>query len=445
MTARKARFQFCNLVRYDRNMFKKYVKKKLQKYVVKYFELHPHVKLIVVAGSVGKTSTKRALGDLLVQRYRVRMHEGNYNSEVSAPLAILGIDLPENLRSPLAWLGVFRAARRRVYSPADTDVIIQELGVDQPGDMAEFSAYLRPDLALVTAVTLEHMENFGTIEAVAQEELSVLSFSQAGLINRDDIDGRFADFINNPNFSTYGTSGSAEYRFEAQRFDVDTGFEGTIIAADYGSFPAVVKVVGEHSLRPIMGAVGAALMLGLAPEDVVRGLSLVKPVPGRMNILHGIGGVAIIDDTYNSSPAAAAAALQTLYSFDDAAERIAVLGDMRELGASSQIEHEKLGSMCDPNLLTWVVTVGPESEKYLAPVARRRGCQVHVARNAIEAGEFVRSVTQGNAVVLVKGSQDTIYLEECVKILCNMTEDDELVRQSPEWVAKKDEFFQQFK
>lgn len=194
-----------------------------------------------------------------------------------------------------------------------------------------------------------------------------------------------------------------------------------------------------------MGAVGAALMLGLAPEDVVRGLSLVKPVPGRMNILRGIGGVAIIDDTYNSSPAAAAAALQTLYSFDDAAERIAVLGDMRELGASSQIEHEKLGSMCDPNLLTWVVTVGPESEKYLAPAARRRGCQVHVARNAIEAGEFVRSVTQGNAVVLVKGSQDTIYLEECVKILCNMTEDDELVRQSPEWVAKKDEFFQQFK
>ena len=93
-------------------MFKKYVKKKLQKYVVKYFELHPHVKLIVVAGSVGKTSTKRALGDLLVQRYRVRMHEGNYNSEVSAPLAILGIDLPGNLHSPLAWLGVFRAARR---------------------------------------------------------------------------------------------------------------------------------------------------------------------------------------------------------------------------------------------------------------------------------------------------------------------------------------------
>ena len=78
-------------------MFKKYIKKKLQKYVVKYFELHPHVRLIVVAGSVGKTSTKRALGRLLSQRFRVRMHEGNHNSEVSAPLAILGINLPERL------------------------------------------------------------------------------------------------------------------------------------------------------------------------------------------------------------------------------------------------------------------------------------------------------------------------------------------------------------
>ena len=116
-------------------MFKKYIKKKLQKYVVKYFELHPHVRLIVVAGSVGKTSTKRALGRLLSQRFRVRMHEGNHNSEVSAPLAILGINLPERLHSPLAWLGVFRAAHRRVYSPADVDVIIQELGVDHPGEM----------------------------------------------------------------------------------------------------------------------------------------------------------------------------------------------------------------------------------------------------------------------------------------------------------------------
>ena len=117
---------------------------------------------------------------------------------------------------------------------------------------------------------------------------------------------------------------------------------------------------------------------------------------------------------------------------------------MLELGGSSQAEHEKLGRMCDPNLLSWVVVVGVAATQYLAPAARSTGCQVHVARNAIEAGEFVRSIIEPGTVVLVKGSQNEIFLEECVKVLCDMTEDAELVRQSDKWLAIKDKYFQQF-
>lgn len=431
-------------IRYDGDMFKKFVLNKLQEYVKQYFKNHPEIKLIVVAGSVGKTSTKRALATLLSRRYRVRMQEGNYNSEISTPLAILGINKPANIKNPFSWFSVFRAARLRIKNPTDVDVIVQELGTDRPGDIAEFGQYLVPDIALVTAVTPEHMEFFGSIEAVAQEEMSVSSYSKFTLINRDDVDGRFADFATNPNFSTYGTAGVSEYRFEQQGFDPEAGYTGNIIAVNYEPFPVAIKVVGEHSLRPIMGAVAAAMMMGLTPDDITKGLALIRPVPGRMNILKGIQGTTIIDDTYNSSPAAAAAALQTLYSLDDAPQRIAVLGDMRELGATSQMEHEKIGAMCDPNMLAWVVTVGPESEKYLAPIARARGCQVRVARNAIEAGQFVRSVTEDGTAILVKGSQNTIYLEECVKILCNMTEDVELVRQTPEWIKIKDAYFSRY-
>ena len=224
----------------------------------------------------------------------------------------------------------------------------------------------------------------------------------------------------------------------------ENGYSGTIIAPNDVSFPATLKVVGEHSLRPIIGAVGSAMMLGLPIEDIMRGLSLIKPVPGRMNLLRGIDGVTIIDDTYNSSPAAAQAAIRTLYNFADVPSRIAVLGDMRELGGSSQAEHEKLGRMCDPNLLSWVVVVGVAATQYLAPAARSMGCQVHVARNAIEAGEFVRSVTEPGTVVLVKGSQNEIFLEECVKVLCDMTEDVELVRQGEKWLTIKDRYFQRF-
>jgi UDP-N-acetylmuramoyl-tripeptide--D-alanyl-D-alanine ligase len=429
-------------------MFKRFVLKQLQNYVRRYFAKHPEVKLVAVVGSVGKTSTKRALADILSRRYRVRMHEGNHNSEFSVPLAVLGVDYPRSVHNPFAWLAVFRAARLRIKQPTDVDVVIQELGTDHPGDILKFGTYLVPDIALVTAVTPEHMEFFGTIDAVAQEELSISQFSRFVLINRDDIEERFATFENNPNFSTYGTTSAAEYHIEQQSFTVEAGYKGSVYAPEFPQiFEVQVRVFGEHSLRPIIGAIAAAAKLGLTPIEIANGVALVSPVPGRMNLLRGIDGTTIIDDTYNSSPAAATAALQTLYSLDSesVSQRIAVFGDMRELGAASQAEHEKLGALCDPNMLAWVVLVGPECEKYLAPVARQRGCQVHVAPNAIAAGEFVRSVTEEGAMILVKGSQNTIYLEECVKILCDMTEDAELVRQSEAWMKIKHDYFSRYK
>ena len=426
-------------------MLKKYIQKKLERYVKKYFLKHSEVKLVVVVGSVGKTSTKRAIADILSQRYRIRMHDGNHNTELAAPLAILGIEYPQNVHSFTQWLSVFHTARKHIRRPTDVDVIIQELGVDHPGDMTGFSKYLNPDIALVTAITPEHMEFFGTIEAVAQEEMFVSSFSKLVLINRDDVEGRFAVLENNSNFATYVTSGLAEYRFEQQDFLVESGYSGTIISPETTDGMAVtIKVVGEHSLRPIIGAVAVAKKLGLSSDEIIKGMALIKPVPGRMNILRGIGGTTIIDDTYNSSPAAASAALQTLYTFSQASQRIAILGDMNELGDTSQLEHEKLGSICDPGLLSWVVTVGTQTEKFLAPVARQRGCQVKVVKNAIEAGEFVRTVTEEGAVILAKGSQSGVYLEEAVKILCDLTEDDELVRQSSDWMDIKDRYFSKF-
>ncbi|HMH70520.1 MAG TPA: Mur ligase family protein [Candidatus Saccharimonadales bacterium] len=426
-------------------MFKKYIQKKLEKYVVKYFQKHPEVKLVVVAGSVGKTSTKRAIATLLSQRYRVALHEGNHNTPMSVPVAILGIEYPENIRSVGAWLSVFAAARQRIKEPTGVDVIIQEIGADHPGDIAHFGTYLKPYMGVVTAVTPEHMEFFNSIEAVAEEELTAANFSQLAVINRDDIEGRFASFLTNNNVDTYGTTGLAEYRFETQDFTFDKGYVGEVIAPDYDqAIPVTIKVVGEHSLRPVMGAVAVAAKLGLRPPEIAAGLALIKPVPGRMNVLRGIDNTIIIDDTYNSSPIAASAALQALYGLP-VAQRIAVLGSMNELGATSAVEHEKLGALCDPTLLSWVVTVGEEAEKYLAPAARARGCQVKSFKSAIDAGAFVRSVTQPGAGILLKGSQGGIYLEEAVKILCVASDDIELVRQTPQWMKIKEGFFSKFK
>ena len=108
-------------------MFKDYVRKKIEKLTRQYLEAHQDVKLICVGGSVGKTSTKHAIATLLSQRYRVRMQDGNHNSEVSVPLAILGIDFPNSLRNPLAWLGVFRAAHLRVKGYPTADIRLKVL------------------------------------------------------------------------------------------------------------------------------------------------------------------------------------------------------------------------------------------------------------------------------------------------------------------------------
>ncbi len=424
-------------------MFKKIVQHKLEQYVKQYTAKHPQVKLVVVSGSVGKTSTKRALGTILSQRFRVRMDDNNHNTEMSAPLGILGVGYPAKVHSLFAWLAVFKAAKNRINSQDDVDIIVQELGTDHIGDIASFGRYLKPDYAMVTAVTPEHMEFFETLDNVAKEELGVSDYSNYTFINSDDVSSAYADFATNPNFTTYGVSEMAEYRLEIEDFNANDGYSCTVYAPVFPQpFSVSVKLLGEHSLRPVAGAIGIAGALGMTPDEIAKGVAAIRAVPGRMNMLAGLDNTVVIDDSYNSSPAAAVAALRTLYTaFAGAPQRIALLGDMRELGKSSQAEHEALAMACDPSLLAWVVTVGPETEKYLAPVAKQRGCQVKSFRNAIKAAEFVRSVTEPGAAILVKGSQNTIYLEEAVKNLCLMSEGVNLVRQSPEWMAKKQAFF----
>jgi UDP-N-acetylmuramyl pentapeptide synthase len=423
--------------------YKVRVQKKLEKAVVAYFEAHPEVKLIVVTGSVGKTSTKTAIATMLSSRYRVRMHEGNHNTAMSVPLAILGIAYPDNIRSFSAWRQVLKAARARILAPTDVDVIVQELGADHPGDIAAFGSYLKPYMAVITAVTPEHMEFFKTIEAVAYEELAAANFSQLALINRDDIDGQYAEYMTNPNIDTYGTSAAAEYHFEQQDFTVDKGHTGSFIAPELpAGVAATIKVLGDHNLRPAIAAAAVGVKFGLSGDDIAAGLAKIRPIPGRMNLLRGMNGSSIIDDTYNSSPVAASSAVQTLYSIQ-APQRIAIMGSMNELGDSSAAEHEKIGRMFNPDMVEWVITIGKEANTYLAPAAHSQGCQIKTFENAVQAGAFAHSVLDKDALVLVKGSQGDVYAEEAVKILLlDQTDASKLVRQSPAWMAHKEEFFE---
>lgn len=423
--------------------YKERTKKKLEQAVVNYFQAHTTVKLVVVAGSVGKTSTKTAIATMLSQKYRVRLHEGNHNTDMSVPLAILGVPYPEKVKSFGAWNQAIKAANARVMAPTDVDVIIQEIGADAPGDIAAFGRYLRPHIAVITGVTPEHMEYFKTLDAVAREELQAANFSQLALINRDDIDGQFAELITNPNIDTYGTTRIAEYHLEPQNFDIKNGYLAAFGAPELSSrVDATVKVCGEHNLRPLAAAATIGLKMGMNAQEIRAGLEKIRPVAGRMNLLDGLDGSTIMDDTYNSSPAAAVGAIQTFFAID-APQRIAIIGSMNELGATSQVEHEKLGKMFHPGIVDWVITIGEDAEKYLAPAAHSNGCQVKSFKNAVQAGGFAHSVMKHGALVLAKGSQGDIYAEEAVKILLRDQNDaNKLVRQSPAWMSVKEAFFE---
>ncbi|HET8690026.1 MAG TPA: UDP-N-acetylmuramoyl-tripeptide--D-alanyl-D-alanine ligase [Candidatus Saccharimonadales bacterium] len=421
-------------------MFKSIVQKYLEHLAKRYLKVQkPQV--VAVVGSVGKTGTKVAIATVLSEKYRVRLHEGNHNTPMSVPLSILGVEYPDDVHSIKSWLDVFRAAKLRLKGDKDVDVIVQELGTDHPGDIKYFSRYLKPNIAVVTAVSDEHMEFFSDLTAVAKEELSIAGYSDFTVINRDDIDEHFAKLADTHNLTTYGLGQLAEYRLDLAESNPLDGRTGRIICPEWGEVPINLQLIGEHNAKAAAAAVAVAAKLGLTSQQTAVGVAKVKPTPGRMQLLRGLNDSILIDDTYNSSPLAAKAALETLYRID-APQRIAILGSMNELGHLSAQAHEALGKLCDSSKLDWVVTIGEEAELYLVPAAKEKGCQVRSFKSAIDAGGFVHSVMKPGAVVLAKGSQNKIYAEEALKILLHNTEEEaSLVRQSPAWLDKKQAYF----
>lgn len=423
-------------------MLKKIIQYRLERYVKQYFKSHPEIRLVAVTGSVGKTSTKFAISKVLEQSFRVRYNSGNHNSELSSPIAIFGLEYPENIRDVSQWREVFSQMKQKISQPSDVDIIVQELGSDRIGQIPHFGTYLKPDIAIVTAVSPEHMEYFKTIEAVAKEELAIAGYSKQVLINGDDVDDEFMYLAKNKLINKYGVASTNDYYFSYDEYNLNKGYVGTIEATELSKgFPAEIFVFGAHSIRPVVAAAAVGIKFGMKTEDIAKGISKIQPVSGRMNVLPGKNNTRLIDDTYNSSPLALKAALDSLYNLSGQ-NNIAVIGDMNELGESSAREHEFIGSMCNPKEVSTVVTVGKMSRDFLAPAATMKGCKVVSFDNSRQAGEYLQKNAPNGSTILFKGSEGGIYLEEAVKSMLSSTKlSERLVRQSPSWIKKKEDFF----
>jgi len=391
-------------------------------------------KIIGVAGSIGKTSTKLAIAKVLESEKRVRYQEGNYNDIISVPLVFFGQKMP-SLWNIFAWLKIIFQNEVQIYSDYPFDVVVIELGTDAPGQINQFRKYLHLDIAVITAITPEHMEFFESLENVAEEEWSVNYFSDIAFANKD-LCSIVPDNMNHKKVIFYGKNFGSVYKIEniekeKESFNFDISHEGKkIVSASYSA-------ISEVQLYSICAAIAVAETFKVSDKKIKESINKIQSFSGRMQKLNGIKNSLIIDDTYNASPEAVKTALNALYAFATP-QRIAILGMMNELGAFSEAEHKKMGKYCNSKFLDLVVTVGKDANLFLAPSARENGCVVYEAKDSTDAGLFVKDKIKKGAVILAKGSQNGVFIEEALKpLLANKSDISKLIRQDEYWMKKK--------
>lgn len=377
-----------------------------ERQVVRLIRRH-HLKVVAVAGSVGKTTTKIAIANVLSAKYRVLVHQGNYNSQLALPLSIFELEVPSNLLNLGAWMRLYLDARIRSRS-YPYQVLVLELGTDHPGEIAAFS-YLHPDISVITAVAPEHMEFFADLDAVADEEFSVATYSRRLVLNSafDQLKVRAA-----------GLTKVHWYHNEVDDFNITDQ--------------------PLHLRQALSAGVVVGRLLRLSDDEITAGLKTFTPVSGRMVRLKGLNGSNLIDDSYNSSPIAVKAGLEAL-RHSAPSRKIAVLGQMNELGRQSAAYHREVGGYCTD--LDLLITLAGDANTYLGPAAVKAGLaasHVKAFDSPYEAGKWLQDQLKTGDVVLIKGSQNGVFAEEVTKLLlADPADKARLVRQSDTWLKRK--------
>ncbi len=406
-------------------------------------------KIVAVTGSVGKTSTKDAIYAVLAKSARVRKSEKSFNSEVGLPLTILGV--PNAWNNPFRWLqniidGIFIL----IFTVQYPEWLVLEVGADRPGDIRSLAAWLPVDIAVITLLPEMpvHVEFFNSPEAVIEEKASLIDAIKPG--------GVLALFADDPRtlglqyrlpapdarIITFGFSEGAEVRgehvallTEEGKDELPVGMTATI-TADGVSVPLeVAGAVGVHAFVPALAAAAVGCALHHPLGDIVGALESYDPPPGRMRLIRGIKNTLIIDDSYNSSPAATAAALVTLGMIKNKGKKIAALADMMELGRHSTEEHRKIGGYAAKHA-GLLITVGFRARD-IAQGALDNGMpdnSILQFEDSGKAGAELQNLIQAGDCVLVKGSQ-SMRIARVVEVIMAEPERAEelLVRQDAEW------------
>ena len=336
------------------------------------------MKVVGITGSVGKSTTKEMVAQVLGGTYRTEKTPVNHNNDIGMPMAILAM-------------------------PEDTQVAVLEMGMNHFREMAYLSSIARPDVALILNIGTMHIENLGTMEGIRQAKFEIVEgMGPAGelVLNGDDTMLRNLPDMLRQKITYFGKDSGCAVRWldahqeeEALCFRVETRDT---------SFPVEIHLEGLHFIPDAMAAVSVGLLLGVPPQTISDQLKKFRNLSGRQEILQ-VGGYTIIKDCYNAGPESMAAALQVLGTKHG--RRIAVLGDMLELGTSAQAEHYRIGRLAVEST-DMVLAYGPNAPRV------RSGCitggmpdsRCRAFQDKDELLSVLRRFARPGDVILFKGS-----------------------------------------
>lgn len=399
-------------------------------------------KVVMVTGSVGKTSTKDAVACALSGSYKLRASEKSYNSEFGVPLTIIGAGNPWfDIGS---WLRVLQRACSLIFIRQEyPELLVLEVGADRPGDLKHILRVVTPDALVVTRLPdiPVHVEAYASAEAVREEEFApayTLPHGAPLIICADDAHARRLSGRVSATVSTFGFADDATVRISnvevALKGTCPIGMQATIHTDNEEFVLSAPCAVGRSQVFAPSAAFALARALGIKTPAILKGLKTYEAPAGRGKILTGLHDSIIIDDTYNASPAAVEEVLHSLGHIE-AKRKIAVLGDMLELGRYSTGEHERIGNLASSEADV-VVSVGVRA-RAITQAARTHGKgEVMEFPDSFSAAPKLKEYIQAGDVVLIKGSQ-SIRMERIVEVLLKNPQDvSKLVRQDPEWLKK---------
>jgi UDP-N-acetylmuramoyl-tripeptide--D-alanyl-D-alanine ligase len=340
--------------------------------------------VVAITGSTGKTSTKDFVAAALAGGRVVVATRGNRNNEVGVPLTLLEAD-------------------------RKTDVLVVEMGMRAEGEIATLCALARPTVGIVTNIGQTHIEVLGSEEAIARAKAELVACVPADgmvFLNGDDEASRALERRALAPVTWYGLSEGVDVR--AVDISVDEVGRPTFTLVASGlSATTTLPVPGRHNAYNATAAAAVALYLGATLEEIASGLANAMTTDMRMQVFTAAGGVVVVNDAYNASPTSMRAAVATLIDIRARGRRVAVLGDMAELGSLTELAHFSLGEFVARSGIDTLVTVGDRARR-IAEGAVAEGMDPSCVRPCAgvdEASEVLDDLLAPGDVVLVKASR----------------------------------------